>query len=351
MNALMGKKHMADIGNRAIGTLTIPVIFIAVLLIICAANGRNVFPTEASFANFTASAAVITITTIALSINLNSGRFDFSLGSMAVLSSVIAAKITYSILGGGSGSAALMLLLSVVVGAIIGALSGGIYVLLKIPPIITSLGVTLILEGVTYTITEGSYITAEVRNASMTAFSGGWYYPLIVMIAVLAIIIYLFDHTKFGYNYKALKEGQKVSVNTGIKEIPNAIACYLICGALMGVVGFINSSRSTLINGGSLNFGSIGIMFTAFLPMFIGGFIGRFSNDKLGYFLAGISMAFLNSTFVVFANEVTSSTQSIINAVLLVVFLIYLSNERAIGNFFKKCFGAMTSHSKARKGA
>lgn len=287
--------------------------------------------------------AVITITTIALSINLNSGRFDFSLGSMAVLSSVISAKLTYAMLHGGEGSAIVMLLLCIVFGAIIGAASGGVYVLLKIPPIITSLGVTLILEGITYAITEGSYITEEVRNASMTIFSGNWYYSFIVIIAVLAIIIYLFDFTKFGYNYKALKEGQKVSVNTGIKEIPNAVLCYIICGSLMGIVGFINASRSTLINGGSLNFGSISIMFTAFLPMFIGGFIGRFSNDKLGYLLAGISMAFLNATFVVFSNEVTSSTQSIINAVLLVIFLIYLSNEKickdlATGKLFKNWY-------------
>jgi hypothetical protein len=43
--------------------------------------------------------------------------------------------------------------------------------------------------------------------------------------------IVLFDYTKFGYDYNALKNGQKVAVNTGIKEIPNAIACYVISAA------------------------------------------------------------------------------------------------------------------------
>ena len=46
-----------------------------------------------SFDNFIIYAAIVMITTIALSINLNSGRFDFSLGSMAALSAVVAAKI------------------------------------------------------------------------------------------------------------------------------------------------------------------------------------------------------------------------------------------------------------------
>ena len=118
-----------------------------------------------------------------------------------------------------------------------------------------------------------------------------------------------------------------VAVNTGIHEVPNAVWCYVICGALMGIVGFLNAARSSNINGGSLNFGSIGIMFTAFLPMFIGGYIGRFSNDKLGYLMAAVCMSMLNSTFAAFSNEISASTQSIINAVLLVVFLIYLNNE------------------------
>ena len=101
----------------------------------------------------------------------------------------------------------------------------------------------------------------------------------------------------------------------------------MICGALMGIVGFLNAARSSNINGGSLNFGSIGIMFTAFLPMFIGGYIGRYSNDKLGYLMAALCMSMLNSTFAAFSNEINASAQSIINAVLLVVFLIYLNNE------------------------
>ena len=103
----------------------------------------------------------------------------------------------------------------------------------------------------------------------------------------------------------------------------------------MGIVGFLSAARSSNINGGALNFGSIGIMFTAFLPMFIGGYIGRFSNDKLGYLLAAVCMSMLNSTFAAFSNEVSASMQSIINAVLLVVFLIYLNNEGLLKKLFK----------------
>lgn len=316
--------------KRIIGTLAIPVIASIILEALCLSHGQNIITNAKSFDNFVIYAAIVMITTIALSINLNSGRFDFSLGSMAALSAVIGAKVSYAILGGGTGSAALMLVLTIVEGAILGLLSGILYVLLRIPPIITSLGVTLIYEGILYTLTSGKYLMTEVQNASMSEFVGTCIYAFLIILAVLVFSILLFDHTKFGFDYNALKNGQKVAVNTGIKEVGNAVICYMICGGLMGIVGFLNAARNTNINGGQLNFGSIAIMFTAFLPMFIGSYIGRFSNEKLGFLLAAVVMSLLNSTFAVFSNEVTASMQSIINAVLLVVFLIYLNNENLL---------------------
>ena len=325
-----------SIGTKLVGTLAIPAAFAAVLFGLSAVNGKSLFATPISVNYFVLYAAIVMITTMALSINLNSGRFDFSLGAMAALSSVLSAKLTYALLQGGTGSAVLMLGLGIVIGAVLGLLSGLLYVTLRIPPIITSLGVTLIYEGITFTVTSGKYVNTEVRNASMSAFSGSWVWPLLVILVVLALVYFIFDRTKFGYDYKALQNGQKVAVNTGIREIPNALICYLICGALMGIVGFLNATRSSTINGGSLNFGSIGIMFTAFLPMFIGGYIGRFSNDKLGYLIAALCMSLLNTTFAAFSNEISASMQSIINALLLVVFLIYLSNEGLLKRIFQR---------------
>ena len=316
--------------KRIIGTLIIPVLAFVVMEMMCLSHGSHIITNSKSFDNFIIYTAIVMITTIALSINLNSGRFDFSLGSMAALSAVIGAKITFAVLNGGSGSAPLMLFITIVAGAALGLVSGILYVSLRIPPIITSLGVTLIYEGVLYTITSGKYVMEEVQNSSMSSFVGTWIYAAGIILVVLVFVILLFNHTKFGFDYNALKNGQKVAVNTGIREVGNAIACYVICGSLMGIVGFLNAARNTNINGGQLNFGSIAIMFTAFLPMFIGSYIGRFCDEKVGFLLAAVVMSLLNSTFAVYSNEVTASMQSIINAVLLVAFLIYLNNENLL---------------------
>ena len=322
--------------KKIIHSLAIPVLVAAILEGLCLTQGQNIITNAKSFDNFVVYTAIVMITTMALSINLNSGRFDFSLGSMAALSSVIGAEITYSALAGGKGSAVMMLIVTVAVGCLLGLISGAIYVALRLPPIITSLGVTLIYEGIMYTITGGKYLMKEVQNSSMSAFANTWVYAFIIILVVLIFMVVVFEKTTFGYDYAALKSGQKVSINTGINEVKNALICYGICGALMGLVGFLNAARNTTINGGQLNFGSIAIMFTAFLPMFIGGYISRYCNEKIGFLLAAVCMSLLNSTFAVFSNQVTASMQSIINAILLVVFLIFLNNINVIKRLFKR---------------
>ena len=84
----------------------------------------------------------------------------------------------------------------------------------------------------------------------------------------------------------------------------------------------------------ALNFGSIGIMFTAFLPMFIGGWIGRYINRRVGIMLGAVSMALISLAYARF--DTASSVQSIVSALLLVLFLIYLNNEFAILSKFRR---------------
>lgn len=220
MSNIFNKQSLKNIGVRTAGTLAIPVAFVVVILIICASQGVMILTNGSLFADFVCYAAIVTLTTFALSINLGSGRFDFSLGSMATLSAVASAQLTYTMLGGGTGSGIVMLIFALIIGAVAGAVSGGLYVLLRIPPIITSLGVALIFEGITFVLTNGSYIMGEVQNDSMTLFRSEWYLPALIILVALAVIYFIFDRTKFGYDYKALKEGQRVSINTGIRKFP-----------------------------------------------------------------------------------------------------------------------------------
>ncbi|MBQ9825059.1 MAG: hypothetical protein IJM63_11215 [Solobacterium sp.] len=315
------------IGKKLAGTLAIPVLVLAVCLLISGTKGILLFDSQLSWITFIRAAANVVLVTFALSINLNSGRFDFSIGSVALLSSVISSMIATKL----NLSAVWMLALSVLFGALLGLISGLVYVSVKLPPIIVSLAVALFYEGFAFTLT-GGHGVSFANNASLLGFGTIPNY-LLVIASSLALMVIVYDHTKFGYEYKALLSGQKVAVSTGIKEVPNAVLCYVIAGILMGAQGFISATSNGAITM-ALNFGSISPMFMAFLPMFIGGFIGRFTNDKLGYLLGAISSALISLTYV--RLNVSSSAQQIISAVLMVSFLIYLNNEGKLKQLLKR---------------
>ncbi|MCC8046318.1 MAG: sugar ABC transporter permease [Clostridiales bacterium] len=321
--------------KRILGTIAIPLIAFAVCQILCIAGGVTYFANAFSWKVFVRASASVMLTTFALHINLNSGRFDFSLGAISLLSSVISAQISIA----AGLPVWMMLLISILAGFVLGVLSGIVYVVLRLPAIIVSLGVTLFYEGLAYVVT-GGYGVSFVTNTEYTSVGTIPFYCAVIVVGLIFMIV-VFDLSRFGYNHRALMYGQKISVNTGIREIPNAIITYGIAGMFMGVVGFISATNNGTIQM-SLNFGSIGVMFTAFFPMFVGGFIGRFSNDKLGYLLGAVTSAFVSLMYS--RLNVDSSIQQIVTALILVGFVIFLSNEYKITTFF-------TGHRAERKTA
>lgn len=245
------------------------------------------------------------------------GSFDISLGASVAVSALVGG-IVYN----KTESLVIMFAACLGVAVFIGLFNSVLASIFNLPVFVTTIAMLSVLNAL---VTDG-YGVSFVANKELTSFPGVLNYVLVIVIG-LVLFIAIFDYTQFGYEYKSLLSGQKVSVNTGIHEVSNAVICYTIAGGFMGVVGFISASNTGNIQM-SLNFGSIGVMFTAFLPMFIGGFIGRFCNEKIGYLLGAVTTAFISLMYA--RLNVDASIQQIVTAVILVLFLIYLNNENKV---------------------
>lgn len=315
-------------GKKLFAAVAVPLLVFAVCEIICLSKGVRLFDNnELNWLTYVRAVCNVVLVTYALSINLNSGRFDFSIGSIALLSSVFSAQLTLKMNLGPYA----MLVFSLIFGLLLGLFSGIIYVSVKLPPMIVSLGMALFFEGLAYSVT-GGHGVSFINNRELLNFASIPRYLIMIALA-LGMMILIFDHTEFGYHYKALLSGQKVAVNTGIAEKKNAVICYAIAGLLMGAQGFVSATTTGSVQM-ALNFGSIGPMFMAFLPMFIGGYIGRFTSDKLGYLLGAVSTSFISLLYV--RLMVNSSVQQVVSALMLVGFLIYLNNEGRLKAFLPK---------------
>ena len=94
-------KKTLEILKRVAGTLMLPVIMVVIMKILCDANGYTFFGTTKMWQALIPSIAVSIACAMGIGLQFKNGRFDFSGGSIMLLSAIIAGSVVkYS----GTGS-------------------------------------------------------------------------------------------------------------------------------------------------------------------------------------------------------------------------------------------------------
>lgn len=313
------------------GVLILPLLCGVIMALACRIAGTALFTGSSTWQLFFRGMAYVLLLSYGVSINMHTGRFDFSTGATMLLGGVSGALIAY---GNGWGPIG-MLLVSMLVGCVTGLFTGWLYVLLRLPPMIIGLTMTLVLEGLVAIITDGCKPVGFGTDASYYRFAVTPLWMLLIMLAAVVFMVVLFHYTKFGYNYRALQTGQKIAVGSGVNENENAIICYAAAGLLFGAAGALSVCSTNGVTP-TINFSSIASMFSCFLPLFFSGFIMKFCNKQVAILVGCIAYELIQIGFgqISFADAgFTADVYKVVEAVILVLFLIYLNNENTITDF------------------
>jgi len=259
---------------------------------------------------------------LAVSYNLTSGRLDFSVGSVLILSLIVGGTLAKNMEAGPVG----LLLLVLAAGMVCGLISGLFYILLRLPAIVTSLGVAMIFEAIAFKLNKSNGIRL-IGKFDMLIWAK-WPYNVLLMIGVLIILTYLLEYTRYGYNSKSLQTGQKNAVDVGINEKTNALISYVIAGGLMACAGVLYISQYGYI-APQTGLSSSSFIMGAFLPMFIGGALAKYSNRNIGVFMGAIIQASISSGLIKLG--ITSSMKTVVDGVIVLLFLVYVSNNYKFG--------------------
>jgi ribose transport system permease protein len=318
------KKQALQFGQNVLGSLWMPIVVYFFFIILTTANGKTGFGVGSDLMVIVRNTIYSGLIALALSYNLTSGRFDFSIGSILILSTIIGANITLSLELG----AIPMLLITMLVGAILGLISGIVYILLRLPPIVVSVGVAMIYEAIGFMLNDGAGIRI-INRPDLLVFAKQ---PNISILAIviLIVLVILLNYTKFGFDTNSLRSGQAIAVNIGINEKVNTAICYLLAGALMAAAGMISLSILGSCSP-KLGLGSSSYMMNAFLPLFIGGFLAKYSDRNIGILIGSFVQACIISAFAILG--LSTSLQSILNALIVLVFLVFTSNSYKIAEF------------------
>jgi ribose transport system permease protein len=186
---------------------------------------------------------------IAATLVIITGGIDLSVGTLMTFTAVIAGVIlTYWGLPLPLG-----VLAAIATGAFVGSISGTLIAKMKIPPFIATLGVMLILKGLSLVIsgTKPIYFndTPGFDQIALGSAIGAVIPALpvpngVLVLFVLAIIIsYVLNRTLLGRYCFALGSNEEAVRLSGVNTDGWKIAIYALAGGICGVAGLLIASR------------------------------------------------------------------------------------------------------------
>lgn len=171
------------------------------------------------------------------------GGIDLSVGSILALSSAL----TAGLLGSGM-PVTLAILISLILGCILGMMNGLLISYGKLAPFIVTLATMTIFRGATLVYTNGNPITKGLSDTFLFQFLGQGYivgipFPVIIMFIVFIVLYVLLHKTAFGKSVYAIGGNEKAAYISGVKLNKVKINIYSISGIMASISGLIITSR------------------------------------------------------------------------------------------------------------
>lgn len=168
------------------------------------------------------------------------GGIDLSVGSTMALSGVVSSRL----LGLGFSTWAAMLVGIVLLGAVLGAINGGLINLTNLHPFIITLGTQSIFRGLTV-------ILADSRPVAATGFAqvfGGKLFglvpiPILVALLVALGLTFFTFKCKAGRNLYAIGGNKQAAWFAGINVKRHTMLAFIISGVCASLAGMVNIAR------------------------------------------------------------------------------------------------------------
>lgn len=229
------------------------------------------------------------ICSVGMTIVLVGGGIDLSLGYQLSTVNVLCAWLMVS----KGVSPVLAVLACLVFGVLIGVMNGFIIVKSGVHPMIVTLAVSQVLNGVSYLFSNGIPIYGFPKSFSILGQGNiGKYLPIsfVIMLAILFAGYFLMTALPFGRYLYAVGSNEEAAKLSGVNTRKVRVLAHTICSFLNAIAGVLLLSRTNsglssngagfefnvitaCVLGGVSNLGGKGTVFNAFVGVLIIGFL------------------------------------------------------------------------------
>lgn len=291
------------------------------LLVVFFAIMSDTFLVPNNLFNVARQVSMLGIAAVGMAFVLLLGGIDLSIGSQITLVNIVAAYLMVN-----SGWNPIMAsLVAILMSTTIGLFNGWIIANLKMPPIIVTLSMLIMIEGVAYVISKGLPIFGFPESFSYLGqgYIGVIPIPVIIMIIILLIGMYILNYSYFGRYFYAVGGNEEASNLSGINVKRVKYLVYSFSGLFAGIAGIVMLSRT---NSGQVLSGK-GFELDVLTACVLGGVsvtggYGRISNVVAGVLILGV----LSNGLVLM--NVSQFTQMIIKGAVLMLAVAFDSIQK-----------------------
>lgn len=245
-----------------------PIIPLLILLALLVALSELIRPgiVNPNWAGVMIRAAIpLAILAGAQTITMLTGGIDLSVGAVASMTGFVVATLVSS--QGLWIAMAIALVLAAVVGLVTGIGVG----VLKVHPLIMTLGMSFVVLGFANVwqlqmVQTGSGVPPEFRTIGSNMFSQVIPLSLLVFIPLALIIIFTLNRTGYGRLLYAIGDNEVAARLSGVKSWQVLMVLYVAAAVLAGLAGFLYSGLS--------NVASVTLVNSAMLPSVAAAVIG-----------------------------------------------------------------------------
>jgi ribose/xylose/arabinose/galactoside ABC-type transport system permease subunit len=244
-----------------------PLLILLVTILIFSVIAPN-FLSLGNFRLMLRQMSFVTISAIGLMFVMVGGGIDLSVGSQIILTNIVLSLMISNTYGYGIDPL-IAIPVCIALGTFLGMTNGFLSNILKVHPLIITLGTAFIYKGIGYIIAGGRNI--DGLPDSFRVYGQGYLgpipVPIIIMFFVVIIGAYFLHNTNFGSRVYAMGGNQEAARLVGINIKQKKVVVFAICGFASGITAVVLLSR---VFNGQVTTGA-GIEFDALTAALLGG--------------------------------------------------------------------------------
>jgi ribose/xylose/arabinose/galactoside ABC-type transport system permease subunit len=297
-------------------------VFVA--LAIAVVFGMVAVPNFATIANLDAilrQVAVLGIVALGQTFVILTGGIDLSVGMLMGLVTVL----SNGIMAGDAALIPVIVLLALAIGAIVGLANGVGVVFFRVHPLIVTLAMMSVLQGVIFLYTDRTVGSAPPEFRELAYGDIGPLPTSIVLLAVLTAMCWLIlRHVPLGRYIYAVGSDAASARRAGISVGRVTVAAYIICGVLAAVAGLVLAAR---LGSGYTGAGA-GFELDSIVAVVLGGTALSGGRGSVLGTIAGVLLLALIANMLNLLG-ISPFTQQIVNGLIIIgAIAIYTARRR-----------------------